>query len=55
LSSLQGDSIEKQCDLVKEMGLTYGEDSKKVKELMLDMDNRDNMEAAEMGIKKHQT
>jgi len=55
LSSLQGDPIEKQCALVKEMGLTYGEDSKKVKGLMLDMDNRDNKVAAEMGIKKHQT
>ena len=37
------------------MGLTYGEDANKVKGLILDMENRDDMMATERGIKKHQS
>ena len=51
---IQQDPIELQCALLKEMGLTYGEDANKVKGLILDMENRDDMMAAERGIKKHQ-
>jgi len=54
LPSLHEDSIEMQCALLKEMGLTYGEDDNKVKGLLLDMENKDNMMAAEKGIKIQQ-
>lgn len=53
MSTCLGEDLEKQCALVRELGLTYGEDVSKVKELMIDMDIRDNKVAAEMGI-KHQ-
>jgi len=33
------------------MGLTHEEDSLKVRQMMLDMEDRDNKAAAEMGIK----
>ncbi|RZC11532.1 LINE-1 reverse transcriptase-like [Glycine soja] len=48
------DPIELQCALLKEMGLTYREDANKVKGLILDTENRDDMMAAERGIKKDQ-
>ena len=48
------DTIENQCALVKDMGLTHGEDTQKVKGMMLEMEKRDNKVAAEMGIKNHQ-
>ena len=54
LPSLHEDSIELQYALFKEMGLTYGEDDNKVKGLLLDMENKDNMMAAEKGIKIQQ-
>ena len=54
LPSLHEDSIELQCALLKEMGLTYGEDDNKVKGLLLDMENKDNTMAAEKGIKIQQ-
>ena len=54
MPSIQQDPIELQCALLKEMDLTYGEDANKVKGLILDMENRDDMMAAERGIKKHQ-
>jgi len=47
--------LEKQYALVKDMGLTHGEDSQKVKGMMLDMEKRDNNVAAEMGFKYHQS
>ena len=52
MPTIQGDKIEKQCALVREMGLSFGRDDKDIKEIMLDMDNRDNMVAAEMEINK---
>eukprot|EP00256_Glycine_max_P062891 XP_014632521.1 cellulose synthase-like protein D2 [Glycine max] len=55
MPSIQQDPIELQCALLKEMSLTYGEDANKVKGLILDMENRDDMMAAERGIKKHQS
>ena len=55
MPSIQQDPIELQCALLKEMGLTYGEDANKVKGLILDMENRDDMMATERGIKKHQS
>lgn len=54
MSTCLGEDLEKQCALVRELGLTYGEDVSKVKELMIDMDIRDNKVAAEMGIKHQQ-
>ena len=53
MSTCLGEDLE-QCALVRELGLTYGEDVSKVKELMIDMDIRDNKVAAEMGIKHQQ-
>ena len=47
--------LEKQFALVKDMGLTYGEDIQKVKGTMLEMEKRDNSVAVERGIKKHQS
>ena len=44
-------SLETQYALVKQMGLTHEDDSFRVRQMMLDMDNRDNKAAAEMGIK----
>jgi len=52
MPTIQGDKIEKQCALVREMGLSFGGDDMKIKEIMLDMDKRDNMVTTEMGIKK---
>jgi len=46
--------LEKQCALVKDMGLTHGEDTQKVKGMMIEMEKRDNNVAVEMGIKNHQ-
>jgi len=43
-------SLETQYALVKQMGLTHEDDSSRVRQMMLDMDNRDNKVAAEMGI-----
>ena len=54
MPSIQQDQIELQCAFLKEMGLTYGKDANKVKGLILDMENKDDMMAAERGIKKHQ-
>ena len=47
-----GELLERQCKLVKELGLNYGDDDMKLNESMLDMDNRDNRMAAKMGIHK---
>ena len=44
------DIIDKQCALLKEMGLTHGEDIQQVMGMMLDMEKRDNNVAAEKGI-----
>ena len=55
LGQVNHDILEKQCALVKEMGLTHGEDSQKTQGMMLDMEKRDNKVAAEMGIKYHQS
>ena len=52
MPTIQGDKIEKKCALVREMGLSFGGDDMKIKEIMLDMDKRDNMVTTEMGIKK---
>lgn len=54
LPSLHEDTIELQCALLKEMGLSYGEDDNRVKGLLLDMENKDDMMAAEKGNKIHQ-
>jgi len=50
--AVQGDKIEQELSLIRDLGLTYGGDDKGIKEILLDMDNRDTMKAAEMGIKK---
>ena len=55
LGQVNHDILEKQCALVKEMGLTHGEDSQKTQGMMLDMEKRDNKVAAEMGFKYHQS
>lgn len=44
------DNMEKQCALVKDMGLTYREYIQQVMGMMLDMEKRDNNVAAEKGI-----
>ena len=44
-------TLENQYALVKQMGLTHEEDSLNVRQMMLDMEDRDNKAAAEMGIK----
>ena len=53
-STSYGAIMERQFDLVKELGLTHGEDDSKIKELMRDMDTNDNKVAVEMGSKYHQ-
>lgn len=53
-STSYGALMDRQFDLVKELGLTHGEDDSKIKELMRDMDTNDNKVAAEMGSKYHQ-
>lgn len=55
MPSTQGDNIEQQCALVRDLGLSFEGDEIQFKELMLDMENRDNMVAAEMGCKKQIT
>ncbi|RZB89766.1 Callose synthase 9 [Glycine soja] len=45
-------TLEKQCALATEMGLTHGED---IQKLMLDMENRDKKAAVELGIKMTQS
>ena len=45
----------KHFALVKDMGLTYGEETQKVKDMMLEMEQRDNSVAVERGIKNHQS
>ncbi|KAH1194450.1 putative ribonuclease H protein [Glycine max] len=40
--------LEKQCVLLAEMGLTHGEDSMKIRELMSEMEKRDTKLATEM-------
>ena len=54
LSSLYKDPIQLQCDILKEMGLSYEEEDSKVKGLLLDMENKDDLIAAEKGIKSQQ-
>ena len=51
LGQLSSHTLENQYALVKQMGLTHGEDSLQVRRMMLDMENRDNKMATEMGIK----
>lgn len=46
--------LERQCALVKVLGLNHGDDDMKLKESMLEMDIRDNKMAAKMGIHKQQ-
>jgi len=53
LNSLSEDPIHMQCALLKEMGLSCGEDDNKVKGMLLYMENRDVMMATEKGVKKH--
>ena len=44
----------RQCALIEEIGMTHGEDSMKLRELMSDMEKRDTKLAVEMGIKHAQ-
>ena len=46
--------LERQCASEEEMGLTHGEDSMKLREMMSDMEKRDTKLAVEMGIKQAQ-
>ncbi|KAH1205703.1 hypothetical protein GmHk_16G046348 [Glycine max] len=54
-STSNGALVDRQYDLVKEMGLTHGHDALKIKELMMVMDTNDNKVAAEMGSKYQQS
>ena len=54
LFSVYEDPIKLQCDILKEMGLSYEEEDSKVKGLLLDMENKDDLMAAEKGIKSQQ-
>ena len=46
--------LESQCALIEEMGLTHGDNSRKLREMMSDMEKRDSNLAVEMGIKQAQ-
>ena len=54
LFSVYEDPIKLQCDILKEMGLSYEEEDSKVMGLLLDMENKDDSMAAEKGIKSQQ-
>ena len=49
--AVQGDKIDQELSLIRDLGLTYGGDDKEIKEILKDMDNKDTMKAAAMGIK----
>ena len=40
-------------DLVSDMGLTYGQETQKVRDLMIQLEQRDKVVAVERGIMKH--
>ena len=52
-NSQSEDPIHMQYALLKEMGLSCGEDDSKVKGMLLDMENKDVMLTAERGAKNH--
>ena len=54
LPPIQEDSIELQCALLKEVGMSYGEDDNRIKGMLLDMENKDVVKAAEKGNKTQQ-
>lgn len=47
------DFLEKQMDLVSDMGLTYGQETQKVRDLMIQLEQRDKAVTVERGIMKH--
>jgi len=48
-------SLENQMALVSDMGLTYGQETQMVRDLMIQMEQRDKSVAVERGIKNHQS
>lgn len=45
--------LEKQMTLVGDMGLTYGQETQKVRDLMIQLEQRDKAVTVERGIMKH--
>ena len=46
-------SLEKQMALVGDMGLTYGQETQKVMDFMIQLEQRDKVVAVERGIMNH--